>query len=230
MAPHRTVPLDPVTLSPAESLQRAAELETLFTRRRSVRHFSPDPLPEGLLEACLRIAATAPSGANKQPWTWVVVRDADTKARIRAAAEEEERAFYRERAPRRWLEDLAALGTDEVKEFLDVAPALVVLFAQRHGEHADDKHYYVTESVGIAAGFFLAALHLTGLVALTHTPSPMGFLGKLLGRPAHERPFLLMPVGYPAPGCEVPAIDRKAAAEVIVAHTPPPGGVVSGRS
>ncbi len=224
MAP-RTVPLEPLGLSSEASVQRASELEALFRRRRSVRDFSSAPLPEGVLEACLRVAASAPSGANKQPWTWVVVRDAETKARIRQAAEEEERAFYGERAPQRWLDDLASLGTDADKPFLEVAPALVVLFAQRHGESPDDKHYYVTESVGIAAGFFLAALHEVGLVALTHTPSPMGFLSKVLGRPPSERPFLLIPVGYPAPDCQVPAIERKPHDEVVVEHSARiPGG------
>ena len=221
--PPRTVPYEPVRPDDESSTEKAEALLETFSRRRSVRHFASDPIPAGVLEACIRVGATAPSGANKQPWTWVVVRDGATKAKIREAAEEEERAFYEQRAPARWLEDLAHLGTDEVKPFLEVAPALVILFAQKHGAAADERHYYVNESVGIAAGFFLAALHLVGLSALTHTPSPMAFLTKILQRPDHERPFLLMPVGYPAPGCRVPDISRKPVEDVLIPWRPTSG-------
>ena len=184
--------------------------------RRTVRDFSPEPVPRDVLLACIETAAQAPSGANKQPWTFVLVEDAETKRAIRAAAEAEERAFYRGRAPDRWLADLAALGTDEHKPFLELAPALIVIFAQKHGATEEEKHYYVAESVGIATGFLLAALHHAGLATLTHTPSPMAFLGDLLGRPKHERAYLIVPVGYPAPDCAVPDIARKALAEVLV--------------
>jgi nitroreductase len=195
---------------------RAEALFAELARRRTVREFSDEPVPLDVVERCIATAAQAPSGANKQPWTFVLVTDPEVKRRIRAAAEEEERAFYGGRAPERWLRDLEPLGTDEHKPFLTTAPALVVVFAQRHGADADERHYYVAESVGIAVGFLLAALHHAGLATWTHTPSPMAFLGEILGRPAHERAYLLGPVGYPAPGCRVPDITRKALNEVLV--------------
>ncbi len=185
-------------------------------RRRSVRHFSSEPVDLDVVRRCVEIASLAPSGANKQPWRFVVVSSPGVKKQIREAAENEERAFYGGRAPERWLKDLEPLGTDADKPFLEEAPLLVVLFAQRHGETEDEKHYYVNESVGIAAGFFILALHQAGLATLTHTPSPMGFLGTILNRPANERAFLLLPVGYPAPGCEVPVIEKKPLSEVLV--------------
>jgi nitroreductase len=203
-------------LSEAEMRARAEALFAELARRRTVREFSDEPVPLDVVERCIATAAQAPSGANKQPWTFVLVTDPEVKRRIRAAAEEEERAFYGGRAPERWLRDLEPLGTDEHKPFLTTAPALVVVFAQRHGADADERHYYVAESVGIAVGFLLAALHHAGLATLTHTPSPMAFLGEILGRPAHERAYLLVPVGYPAPGCRVPDITRKALNEVLV--------------
>jgi nitroreductase len=203
-------------LSEAEMRARADALFAELVRRRTVREFSDEPVPLDVVERCIATAAQAPSGANKQPWTFVLVTDPEVKRRIRAAAEEEERAFYGGRAPERWLRDLEPLGTDEHKPFLTTAPALVVVFAQRHGADADERHYYVAESVGIAVGFLLAALHHAGLATLTHTPSPMAFLGEILGRPAHERAYLLVPVGYPAPGCRVPDITRKALDEVLV--------------
>jgi nitroreductase len=197
-------------------LARARELAQDLSGRRSVRDFSPEPLPEGLLDECIRAAGSAPSGANRQPWTFVVVTEADLKRRIRAAAEEEERRLYRERISDEWRAALAPLGTDEHKPFLETAPALIVLFRQVHGLELDGPrrgekvtHYYTQESVGIAAGFLLCALHRAGLATLTHTPSPMAFLGEILERPENERAFLLIPVGYPAEGCRVPAIGRK---------------------
>ncbi|HEU4364519.1 MAG TPA: nitroreductase family protein, partial [Candidatus Krumholzibacteria bacterium] len=184
--------------------------------RRSVRHFSPDPVPRQALLDCIDAAAQAPSGANKQPWTFVLVTDPVVKKRIRAAAEEEERAHYAGRASERWLLDLEPLGTDENKPFLETAPALIVVFAQRHGATPADQHYYVGESVGIATGVLIAALHHAGFATLTHTPSPMKFLGEILSRPSNERAYLLIPVGLPAEGCRVPAIGRKQRGDYVV--------------
>ena len=196
--------------------RRSVEFLDEIRRRRSVRDFSSDPVPLDAVRRCVEAAAQAPSGANKQPWTFVLVTDPATRSQIRAAAEEEERAFYGGRAGDRWLNDLASLGTDAEKPFLEVAPALIVVFAQQTGGTKEARHYYVPESVGIATGFLLAALHHAGFATLTHTPSPMRFLGDILGRPKHERAYLLIPVGYPAEGCEVPDIDRKALAEVLI--------------
>jgi iodotyrosine deiodinase len=215
--PPRTLPLQHTAYSEEEMASRARGLLEELTLRRSVREFSPRPVPRQVLLDCIATAAQAPSGANKQPWTFVLVTDPDTNHRIREAAEKEERAFYGGRAPDSWLDDLAILGTDADKPFLEVAPALIVIFAQRHGPPpAEAKHYYVAESVGIAAGFLIAALHHAGLVTLTHTPSPMAFLGEVLGRPSNERAYLLLPVGYPADGCEVPEIERKPLRDVLI--------------
>ena len=189
-------------------------LDTL-RQRRSVREFSSEPIPLDVVRAAIETAAQAPSGANKQPWTFVLVTDGETKRRIRQAAEEQEKTFYEGGASDSWLRDLQPLGTDWHKPFLETAPALIAVFAQSTGVDAS-KHYYVKESVGIACGFLLAALHLAGLVTLTHTPSPMGFLGEILARPDNERPYLLIPVGYPAEGCRVPVLPRKALSEVLV--------------
>jgi nitroreductase len=210
------VPLDFQRLAPAEMLRRARELRTELARRRSVRHFAPDPLPEGLLEECLLTAGSAPSGAHRQPWTFVVVRDPELKRRIREAAEEEERKLYEERISDEWRAALAPLGTDANKPFLEIAPALIVVFRRAHElEHGEKRaNYYTQESVGLACGFLLAALHHAGVATLTHTPSPMGFLSELLERPENERPFLLIPVGYPAAGCEVPNLERKSLGEI----------------
>lgn len=212
------VPLPGYRQYPAEEMrQRAAQYYAELRRRRTVRHFSSQPLPPGVLEDCLRAAGTAPSGANMQPWHFVVVTDPQLKRRIREGAETEEREFYTSRAPREWLDALAPLGTDEHKPFLDDAPCLIVIFAQAFTRLPDGrkaKHYYVHESVGIATGFLIAALHHTGLATLTHTPSPMGFLNAILDRPKHERPFLLLVTGYPAPGAQVPDIGKKSLEEI----------------
>jgi nitroreductase len=207
-----THPLDFTEYPPDEMARRAAAFRDEVARRRTVRDFSDRPIPPGVLDDCLRAAATAPNGANRQPWHFVVVTQPDTKRRIRLAAEEEERAFYGSRAPADWLDALAPLGTDAAKPFLETAPALVAIFAARYGLDDDGhkvKHYYVQESVGIATGILITALHHAGLATLTHTPSPMAFLNDILGRPANERPFLLLVIGYPAPDARVPAISKK---------------------
>lgn len=213
-----TVPLQ-FRRRPAEEMAARAEtFKALMSSRRTVREFSDEPVPRALIETCIMTAATAPSGANQQPWTFVPIRDAATKSRIRAAAEAEERAFYGGRAGRQWLDALAPLGTDADKPFLDAAPWLIAIFGQRWGDGADGsriKHYYVPESVGIATGFLIASLHNAGLATLTHTPSPMGFLNAICGRPDNEKPLILLVVGYPARNARVPAIIRKTADEVI---------------
>lgn len=198
---------------PADASQaRGHEFLSQMDQRRTTRHFSTDPVPREWIELAIRTAGTAPSGAHQQPWTFVAIADPQLKARIREAAELEEQAFYRERATPEWLEALAPLGTDAHKPHLTDAPWVVVLFRQTHGYAADGSKrtfYYTQESCGIAAGLFIAAIHLMGLVTLTHTPSPMGFLGELLGRPANEKAMLVMPVGYPASGAQVPDLVRK---------------------
>lgn len=210
-------PLDFTPLPEAEMQERAAAFYQQLRRRRSVRDYSPRPVPMDVIENCLRSAGVAPSGANMQPWHFVVVSDPATKQRIREAAEEEERAFYSQRASEEWLKDLAPLGTDANKPFLEIAPCLIAIFAQSYHLDADGQkhlHYYVQESVGIATGFLIAALHNAGLACLTHTPSPMRFLNEILQRPSHERPFLLLVVGYPADGTQVPVISKKALDEI----------------
>ena len=217
--PRRPGPLPPrPPVDDGEMLVRAARLRDELATRRSVRDFSDRPVPMEAVDACLQAAASAPSGANRQPWHFVVVTDPGTRRRIRLEAEAEERAFYRGRAPDDWLEALAPLGTDEHKPFLEEAPCLIVIFAQLHGVDAGGgkrKHYYVHESVGIATGMLISALHQAGLASLTHTPSPMRFLNAILDRPPHERPFLILVVGHPAPGATVPAITRKPFDEVV---------------
>ncbi len=211
------IPLAFERLSPADSLARAEAFYATLNRRRSVRQFSSEPLPPGLVETLIRAAGTAPSGANQQPWRFVVVTDADLKRRLRAAAEAEEREFYAHRATAAWLADLEPLGTDWRKSFLEDAPVIVVVFRvdyERVGGRLR-KHYYVNESVGIAVGLFLAAAHTAGLATLTHTPSPMGFLNDLLGRPTNERPFVVIPLGYPAADAVVPDIQRKPLDAII---------------
>lgn len=216
---HPTVPYTVEPLPEAESLARAEAFFETMDARRSVRDFSDRPVPRAVVERAIATASTAPSGAHMQPWTFVAVSDADTKRRIREAAEAEERASYGGRMSDEWLEALAPLGTDWRKPFLETAPWLVVLFAQRWGLRPDGskrKHYYVQESCGIAAGLFIAALHQAGLATLTHTPSPMRFLSEILERPAQEAPFILFPVGYPAEGARVPDLTRKPIDDVAV--------------
>jgi nitroreductase len=203
---------------PAEEMtERAATFYADLRRRPTVREFSDRPVPREVIEHCLLAAGTAPNGANLQPWHFVAVSDPEVKRKIRLAAEEEEREFYSGRAPQEWLDALAPLGTDENKPFLETAPYLIAIFAQRYGvtPNGDQvKHYYATESVGIATGMLITAVHNAGLVSLTHTPSPMNFLNTLLNRPPNERPFLLLVVGYPAEGAEVPEISKKPLKEI----------------
>ncbi len=212
------VPLTSFREYPPEEMSRRARvfLEDL-RRRRTVREFAERPVPREIIERCILAAGTAPNGANMQPWHFVAVSDPALKRKIRYAAEEEEREFYSGRAPQEWLDALAPLGTDENKPFLEQAPWLIAVFTQRHGVLADGrqvKHYYATESVGIATGMLITAVHNAGLVSLTHTPSPMGFLNTLLGRPENERPFLLLVVGYPAEDARVPDISKKPLEEI----------------
>ena len=206
-----------------EQLEHSRAFLNAMRQRRTVRDFSREPVPVELVENAVRAAMTAPSGANLQPWTFVIVSDPAVKRRIREAAEVEEREFYSNRAPQEWLDALAPLGTDSSKPFLEAAPHLIVAFRQdwgfvrnSAGEEVKCKHYYATESIGIACGFLIASLHLAGLATLTHTPSPMGFLSGILGRPKNEKPFLLLPVGYPAEDAHVPCISKKGFDGVVV--------------
>ena len=220
-------PLSFERLAFEEQLRRSREFTSRILTRRTVRDFSDEPIPFELVRQAILAAAAAPSGANRQPWRFVIVSDPETKRQIRVAAEAEEKESYERRMPTEWLEALAPLGTDWHKPFLETAPYLIAVFrmdwepAPRSGEIDDGtaarrKNYYASESVGIACGFLLAALHLSGLATLTHTPSPMGFLNRILGRPAHEKPYLLIPVGYPATGAKVPVIEKKPLDEVMV--------------
>ena len=206
-------------LDETEQLRRSREFVERIQRRRSVRDFSSQPVPFELIENAIRAAGSAPSGANQQPWTFVVVSDADIKRRIRLAAEAEEKESYSRRMSQEWLDALAPLGTDWRKPHIEDAPYIIVVFRQAYGLAADGrriKHYYSEESVGIAVGLLLAALHWAGLATLTHTPSPMKFLAEILGRPANERAFVLIPVGYPAEDAQVPRISKKPLDEIML--------------
>jgi len=219
MKPLRTVPLAGYREHPeAQMLERARAMADELSRRRTVREFSDRPVAREVIEHALRAAASAPSGANQQPWRFVVVGDADLKRRIRAGAEAEEREFYAHRATPEWLEALAPLGTDADKPFLERAPWLIAVFYERYAVDASGrkaKRYYPHESTGIACGLLIATLHHAGLATLTHTPSPMGFLNEMLGRPRNEMPFLLLVVGYPEADCAVPDIARLPLDEVV---------------
>jgi nitroreductase len=211
------IPLDLRPLPPAIERERADAFRDLMRRRRTVRDFAPAPVAADVIRAAIETACTAPSGANQQPWTFVAIAAAEVKRRIREAAEAEEKAFYGGRAGTEWLDALAPLGTDWQKPFLETAPWLIAVFARRWGEGAGGeriKHYYVPESVGIATGLLIAALHNAGLATLTHTPSPMGFLNEACGRPASEKPYVLVVTGHAADGALVPDIARKPLAEV----------------
>ena len=201
-----------------EMQETARHLHEELSRRRSVREFSSEPVPREVIESCLRTAATAPSGANRQPWHFVVIENPEVKKQIRAAAEQEERAFYGGRAPEEWLWALRPFATTPEKPFLETAPVLIAVFAQSHRTEADQsrsRNYYINESVGLATGFLVSCLHLSGLACLVHTPSPMGFLNQILDRPKGERAFLLLIVGYPAEDVKVPTLSRRPFAEIV---------------
>lgn len=203
----------------AETIKRSAEFHEWYDTRRSVREFSDKPVPREVIESLLLSASTAPSGAHKQPWTFCVISDPAMKSAIREAAEKEEQESYANRMSDRWLKDLEPLGTNWEKPFLEIAPYLIVVFKKAYErDAAGEKHnnYYVNESVGLAAGFLITAIHQAGLVTLTHTPSPMNFLTKILERPENERPFLLLPVGYPAEEIYVPKLERKPLSDIAV--------------
>ncbi|MCP3978434.1 MAG: nitroreductase family protein [bacterium] len=210
---HPFVDLDFHEVPVEEMLRRSQEFHDEMSRRRSVRQFAARPVPQDVVERAVMTAGTAPSGAHKQPWSFVLVGDPDVKRRIREAAEREEKESYEHRMPPAWIEDLEPLGTDWHKPYLTICPWLVVVFQQTYGvdpaSGGKRKHYYVQESVGISVGFLLAALHHAGLATLTHTPSPMGFLGEVLERPENERAYMLIAVGYPEVGCRVPDLQRK---------------------
>ena len=220
MSPYPFERIEFERLEPADQARRSLEFLSRIRTRRTVRHCSTEPVPYELIERAIAAAATAPSGANQQPWIFTVVENEKLKRQIREAAETEERENYERRFPDEWLKALEPFGTDWHKPFLEDAPYMIVVFRVDYGIEGDSKikHYYVNESVGIAVGFLLAALHLAGLATLAHTPSPMGFLGKILDRPANERPFLLIPVGYPAEEAKVPVITKKALSQVLVKY------------
>ncbi|MCL4255171.1 MAG: nitroreductase family protein [Anaerolineae bacterium] len=219
-------PLNFAYLTPEEQHRRSSEFLAHMRTRRTVRDFDTRPVPFELIQNAVATASTAPSGANQQPWTFAVVSNPDLKRQIRIAAEAEEKESYERRMSQEWLDALAPLGTDWTKPHIEDAPYLIIVFAQSQGirknvdtgEETTFKHYYVSESVGIAVGMLLASLHLAGLATLTHTPSPMGFLGQLLNRPAHERAMILIPVGYPKPDATVPDITKKPLDEVMVVY------------
>ena len=212
------IPLDFSEYPPEQMRERAAQFYERMAQRRSVRDFSDRPVPRELIKDAIRTAGTAPSGANQQPWQFVAVDDPNLKQEIREAVEDEEKKTYEERMPDEWREALAPLGTDWQKPYLTTAPWIVVCFAEPYGIDDDGEkrtHYYVQESVGIACGLFITALHHMGLATLTHTPAPMGFLRNILDRPDHERPYILFPVGYPADGATVPDVDKKPLDEIV---------------
>jgi nitroreductase len=219
MESFKSIPFEFQTRPLEEMSSRAQEFYELMRRRRSIRHFSSRPVPRQLIELAIKTAASAPSGANRQPWKFVAVSESALKKRIRIAAEREERLSYEGRMPADWLEVLQPFGTDWQKPYLETVPWIVVVFAVSYGfddEGAKTKNYYVQESVGIACGLFISALHNMGLVTLTHTPSPMGFLAEILERPTNERPYLLFPIGYPDEKAEVPAVSRKVLDEITI--------------
>ena len=218
---YEQIPMEYDCLQADEMVRRAERFNQDMQRRRTVRSFSDEPVDRDIIRNCIRAAGSAPSGAHQQPWHFAVIEEADVKRRIRLAAEEEEQAFYAGRAGEEWLGAVTPLGTDSEKPFLESAPFLIVVFAERYREGADGnpiKHYYVTESVGIATGILITALHQSGLATLTHTPAPMKFLNEIVGRPESERPFLILVVGHPAADATVPAIKRKTLEQISSWH------------
>jgi len=224
MTKYQPVPLEFVHIAQDKQRQRARKFFEQCNRRRTVREYSNRPVPREIIDDIIRTAGSAPSGANKQPWKFVVVDDPEIKRKIRFAAESEERESYEHRMPDSWLADLEELGTDWHKEFLEVAPYLIVVFKEKYriDGGTQKKNYYTDESVGIACGFLLAAIHNAGLASLTHTPSPMNFLRDILQRPLNETPFLLIPVGYPAENAAVPDVRRKPLEEILIRNIQPP--------
>ena len=224
------IPYRPQRLDESEQLRRAKEFYQEMEARRSVRFFSSQPVPRQLIEYAIRTASSAPSGAHRQPWKFVAVDDAATKRRIRIEVEREEKTSYQKRMPDEWLKALQPLGTSWQKPYLETVPWIVVAFAESYGlseTGSKQKNYYVQESVGIACGFLIAALHHMGLSTLTHTPSPMGFLRSVLGRPKNEKPYILFPIGYAAPDATVPSLNRKPFQEVAVWNPDPASGTES---
>lgn len=218
------VPYHRPRVEPPEMERRADDFFELMDSRRSIREFTDDLVPQGLIETAIRTASTAPSGAHKQPWTFVAISDPAIKREIRIAAEDEEKKTYENRMSEEWRQALMPIGTDWQKPFLEVVPWIVVVFEKLYDLAPDgskSKNYYVPQSVGLACGLFIASLHSMGLATLTHTPSPMGFLSKILGRPKNEKPYILFPVGFPAPDCQVPDLRRKSLDEVSVWNPEP---------
>lgn len=219
MSNPKTIEYHPVTFEESEQQRRGQDFHDLMNQRRSVRHFSDRPVPRPLIELAIETASTSPSGAHRQPWRFVAIRCPEIKNRIRIAAENEERESYEGRMPQAWLNALAPIGTDWQKPFLETVPWIIVVFEETYGVNPDGSHrtnYYVKESVGMACGLLIAALQNMGLASLTHTPSPMAFLSEILGRPANEKPYVLIPVGYPDENCTVPDLKRKSIDEVSV--------------
>lgn len=214
MAEHKFIPFkNDFNFSEEEMIERSEKFLEIMKKRRTIREFSDKPVPREVVENCILTAGTAPNGANMQPWQFVIVDNKKIKKKIREAAEEEERIFYTQRAPQEWLDALAPLGTDENKPFLENAPYLIVIFSRRYDILPDGrrvKNYYTSESVGIATGMLITAVHNAGLVSLTHTPSPMNFLNEILNRPANEKPYLILVIGHPAEGAKVPEIQKKS--------------------
>lgn len=216
---HPFIPYSLERVSSQQGIERGKQLYQSLSKRRSVRFFSDEPVPREMIEHAIRCASSAPSGAHRQPWTFVAISALEVKKKIQEAAEEEERRNYESRMPVEWKEALAPLGTDSNKSYLETVPWIVVVFAQQYGineDHSRRKNYYVKESVGIACGMFITALHQMGLCTLTHTPSPMRFLSQILNRPSNEQPYILFPIGYPSKDCMVPDIKRKSLAEVSI--------------
>jgi len=213
------IPYERETFTEDEMIERASSFYKFMNKRRSVRQFSDKDIPKEVIDNIIKTAGTAPSGAHKEPWTFCVIRNSDLKKQVRELAEEEERKNYESRMSERWLKDLEPFGTDAVKEFIEDAPWIIIVLKQSYGYDEDGsktQNYYVNESVGIAAGMLIAAIHNAGLVTLTHTPSPMNFIAKALGRPENEKPFLLIPVGHPAEDCTVPNLQRKDIKDIAI--------------